>query len=190
MPPFLLTGFEPFQQWTINSSWEVAWRVAGALGGPVVARRLPVDYHAARAELLRLLQELRPAACLCMGLTPAASFCVERRARKPVQFDGVPGEADLPGAWPWEALVASLGKSPVPVCLSEDAGQYVCESTYWSLLDFRRREGHPARAAFLHVPPLSEQFPVDVLAAAVELLVREALADGPAYATHTASSTA
>ena len=50
---------------------------------------------------------------------------------------------------------------------SHDAGSYVCESTYWALLAYRLLHGYPRYAAFLHVPPVSESFPVRLTATAV-----------------------
>ena len=51
---------------------------------------------------------------------------------------------------------------------SDDAGKYVCDTTYWSVLDFRKRRGFPEHAAFLHVPPVSEVWTVDAVARAIQ----------------------
>ncbi len=55
-----------------------------------------------------------------------------------------------------------------PVIFSEDAGKYVCDTTYWTVLEFRRRRGFPQHAAFLHVPPLSDEWTVERMAGAVQ----------------------
>jgi pyroglutamyl-peptidase len=173
--PVLLTGFEPFNEWDVNSSWEAARLVEQAMPGVVQAWLLPVDYFAARERLHVLLEELRPAVCLCTGLTPHEHFAVETRARKPEQFAGLDGADENPGAWPWEEMHSDLLALGVPAVCSEEAGRYVCESTYWALLEFRRRHRFPEEAAFLHVPPLSDRFPVERVAAAVLAVIRARL---------------
>jgi hypothetical protein len=64
-------------------------------------------------------------------------------------------------------MAAALRSSGRPVLFSEDAGAYVCETVYWSLLDYSLSHGSPGYAAFLHLPPLSEHFPLPLLARAV-----------------------
>jgi pyroglutamyl-peptidase len=171
----LLTGFEPFDRFDVNPSWEAARAVADALGPAVVAVRLPVDYLPAREGLLAALDAHRPAACLCMGLTPSGDFRMEASARKPPQFDALPGEPLLGGEWDWEPTSRALLSLGVPHRPSTDAGRYVCESTYWALLDRRRRTGRPDRAGFLHVPAASPLFPVGRITPCVRGVVEQFL---------------
>ena len=163
----LLTGFEPFRHHVQNSSWECVSRVAAMYGG-VEARLLPVDHHSARQQLVEHLQALRPQLCLCTWLAEGDDLRVELQARKPQCFAGLPGEPVQAGCWPSGELLQELQGQGCPARASEDAGRYVCESTYWSLLDFRQRHGFPRWAGFLHVPPLSERFPVQRLVSAVD----------------------
>ena len=140
----LITGFEPFADHQRNPSGEAAELLASS--GAITAV-LPVDYFSARDALLSLLATHRPAVCLCTGVCREESYRIETRARKPAEFAELAGPELLEGAWDFAAL-------PADFLRSEDAGAYVCESTYWSLLDFRQRKGFPAQAAFLHVPPI------------------------------------
>ena len=59
---------------------------------------------------------------------------------------------------------------------SSDAGQYVCESTYWSLLNYQQQDQQepqpPEFAAFLHVPPESALYPLETIARAVGSVVQ------------------
>ena len=154
----LVTGFEPFGRFATNPSWSAARALAERYAGRVVARLLPVDHAAAREDLWAFLEKYQPSACLCMGLAPWDEFRLEEQARQPAQFAALPGEAQYAGSWDWEPLAAKLQQLHVPHRRSRDAGQYVCESTYWSLLDFARRRGFPLRAGFLHVPAISPRF--------------------------------
>ena len=178
----LLTGFEPFREFQANSSWEAVCRAAAELGNRVQAVRLPVDHRPAQECLYDVLEEHRPEIWLLSGLAPGAELRVEQRARKPSQLAHIEGADQLDGAWPGEEIAVALEPLGLPVRLSDDAGAYVCESTYWALLAFRAEHGWPAAATFLHVPPLSDDLPAELLADGVVRLVRARLRDnrGPA----------
>jgi pyroglutamyl-peptidase len=165
----LLTGFEPFGEFLVNSSWEASHLVGRQLATQVLARRLPVDYLPARAKLIQYLTYHKPVVCLCTGLGP--EFAIERVARKPVQFSTIQGSDVLEGAWPWPEMEGKVRNAAGSVSISYDAGEYVCESTYWSLLAFRRQFGYPVYAAFLHVPPLSSDITVELIATVVRNVI-------------------
>ena len=176
--PVLLTGFDPFGKYRVNPSW-VASRIVGKEMPEVIARRLPVDYLLARERLHVYLARHKPIICLCTGVTSSPLFGIEQLARKPVQFAGIEGPEILHGAWPWDEAEEALRKAQRPAVLSEDAGQYVCESAYWALLEFRQQHGYPAHAAFLHVPPLSDELTADMIADAIRAVLRARLHAAP-----------
>jgi pyroglutamyl-peptidase len=171
----LLTGFVPWAQHSVNPSEVAAHAAAERLGPPVTAVSLPVDFHLAREPLREHLAAHRPTHCLSMGLAGVEHFRIEHLARKPEQFAALPGADSYPGAFPWDALRQCLETRGAVVADSSDAGRYVCESTYWVLLDHRAREGYPAHAGFLHVPAVSDACPladtVEHVVAAVEALL-------------------
>jgi pyroglutamyl-peptidase len=163
----LITGFEPFSVYPVNSSGETAAAVGAMMPEVVYAEVLPVDHVKAHGRLRDLLHSVHPAVCLAMGLSPTEAFRIEKLARRPKGFDVPANRRRLEGAWPWEQMAAALRASGRPAVFSEDAGAYVCETVYWSLLDYRLSHGSPEHAAFLHLPPLSEQFPLPLLARGV-----------------------
>jgi pyroglutamyl-peptidase len=167
----LVTGFEPFKQWAVNSSGEVARTLGAQLAGLVRAEVLPVDHDAAHRRMTELLEEVRPSACLAMGLWAGSSFRIERYGRRCPGLGHVEGADELEGAWDWFEMERQLAEIGKPVIHSRDAGKYVCDTTYWGLLNFRRRHGYPEHAAFLHVPPLSELWSVEDIAQAVARVV-------------------
>jgi pyrrolidone-carboxylate peptidase len=132
-----------------------------------VTRRLPVAHLAAHRALRAYLDELAPRAVLCTGLAKGLVFRMEQRARQPLALLGEAGAAEARGRWPWAEMRAALEAAAVPCIDSEDAGQYVCESTYWSLLNQPSVEF----AAFLHVPNESAEFPIQRIADAVSEVV-------------------
>lgn len=167
---FLVTGFEPFGTHRTNSSWESLALLRARWPTSIVTLRLPVDHQLAHLELRRALDELAPRVVLCTGLAPGDVYRIEHRARRHVSFGDVGPELAL-GRWPWEEMRAALETTGVIAVDSDDAGQYVCESTYWSLLSYDGPAAPPAFAGFLHVPPLSFEHPVERIAAAVASVV-------------------
>lgn len=136
----LVTGFEPFRQYTVNSSWEGV-----RLLESVPHACLPVDHGAAAARIGALIDHHRPRVVLLTGLAAGAVPRIETVARRPAGMDG---PALRRGRWPFARAVAAIR----PARLSSDAGRYVCETAYWTALGCKG----PRRVAFLHVPPLSE----------------------------------
>ena len=167
----LVTGFEPFRQWTVNSSGEVARTLGARMTGLVRAEVLPVDHHTAHQRMTQLLEETRPRIGLAMGLWAGSAFRIERYGRRCPGLVHVEGADELEGAWDWADMERQLADTGKPVIHSQDAGKYVCDTTYWSLLDFRRRVGFPEHAAFLHVPPLSDTWSVEEITQAVARVV-------------------
>lgn len=173
----LITGFEPFMTYTVNPSWVAAAAVAAAWPDRAAAVRLPVDYHAAAKRLLAAIEALRPAAVLCMGLAPENAFRFEQIARKPAAFASSPGPAVLTATWDWTTGDAVSRERSVPARRSIDAGQYVCESTLWCLLNAHAASGRPL--GFLHVPAVSETFPLGRTVDHVRVLVEAYLEHFP-----------
>jgi len=174
---FLVTGFEPFAEHRTNSSWDALELLRPSWPSAIVARRLPVDYLLAHQELRRALTELRPRAVLCTGLARGEVFRIEQRARRPAALAAQPGAAESWGRWPWEEMRRALADAEVRSVDSFDAGQYVCESTYWSLLNCGQEPQAPEFAAFLHVPPESALFPLETIARAVGSVVERRWAE-------------
>ncbi len=146
MAEVLLTGFEPFDCWPVNSSWEVVRRFAHRQG--ITVARLPVAHAAAAAAVRSLIARRRPAAALLTGLAPEPLPRLELIGRAgPLAADG--GPPARRGRWPFARALARLRARGEPVRLSTDAGGFVCDTTYWAAL------GTTApRVVFLHLPPL------------------------------------
>jgi pyroglutamyl-peptidase len=172
---FLVTGFEPFAEHRTNASWDALLLLRTRWPARIVTRCLPVDRRAAHELLRSLLMELRPRAVLCTGIARGETFRIERRARRPEALALEPGVDEVEGRWPWVEMQAALDASGVSTVHSNDAGQYVCESTYWSLLNHRAAGSPeaPEYAAFLHVPPASDSCPLELIARAVGRVVDE-----------------
>ncbi len=176
----LLTGFGPFGTTLNNPSARIVAHFArtGAPGHDLTARVLPVSYQRAEQEMRTLLREGAFDAALLLGVAGReAGFCIEQVARfhgtghrkdcdgrTPIGAEPAPGTAisyaaTLPGEIVLEALIAA----GISARLSDDAGRYVCNHTYYAALRTIAVERLATRCLFLHVPPDDETYasPVD-----------------------------
>jgi pyroglutamyl-peptidase len=183
----LLTGFAPFDKEPINSSWEVAralnlsvLRVPhGSTSGSrrvhqarIVARQLPCEFDRALEVLASLIKRLKPD--LIVGLGQANSrhdFSVERVAinindarirdnagAKPIDTSVIRG---APVAYfsglPIKAIVQAARRAGIPASVSQSAGTFVCNHTFYGLMHLLATEYPDKRGGFIHLPLLPEQ---------------------------------
>jgi pyrrolidone-carboxylate peptidase len=184
-PLVLVTGFGPFLGRAVNPSRDVAFALERdpPHGVRVAARELPVTVRGAPQAIREALAELapeRPAALLGLGVQPEPWFRLERRARGSYRGERVDNDGLTPDRLALELgperesaldlgrLAEVLRAAGAPdVRVSDDAGGYVCEVCFHTLLS----EARGAPAAFLHVPP------AEVLDAAAQApIVRELVA--------------
>ncbi|MEL7173630.1 MAG: hypothetical protein AAFN05_11800 [Pseudomonadota bacterium] len=155
----LVTGFEPFGRWRVNSSAEGVAALARLRPG-VSTACLPVDHDAAAARLSALVRARKPKRLLLTGLAPGACLRLERVGRPGPLAPALGGVRRA--RWPLAAARAALVAQGFPVRLSGDAGRYVCDTTLWHAL------GLPVRqVVFLHVPPPGPTWPATRLARAM-----------------------
>ncbi len=183
----LLTGFAPFDKEPINSSWEVARALnlsalrvpQGSTVGPartyqakIIARQLPCEFDRALEVLASLIKRLKPD--LIVGLGQANSrhdFSVERVAinindarirdnarAKPIDTSVIRG---APVAYfsglPIKAIVQAVRRAGIPSSVSQSAGTFVCNHTFYGLMHLLATEYPDKRGGFIHLPLLPEQ---------------------------------
>jgi pyrrolidone-carboxylate peptidase len=167
MPRILVTGFEPFGRWSVNSSWEAVRHLAGRHRG-VRAECLPVEHFAAAEAIRELVARGAPQVVLLTGLAADPVPRLERLGRPgPLACAG--GPPVRRGRWPWRAAHARIAARGLPLRLSADAGGYVCDSTYWAAL------GTSAPlVAFLHLPPVGPTWTPARSALAIEAALEAA----------------
>lgn len=167
----LVTGFEPFGGQKINPSWLCVSALPETLAGVKVIRRLlPVDWKNGPAALRAAIDELQPAAVLCVGQAGGRdAFNIERVAvnlRGGVdnagenQTDASVAE-DGPTAYfstlPYAEMEKSLKDHTIPVTYSYSAGIYLCNCTMYTALHYAATNQPEMKAGFLHIPFLPEQ---------------------------------
>ena len=173
-PIVLVTGFEPFGGERINPSAEIARALDGEIanGHRIVTAVLPVAFASVLPMLEALLETHRPSLVLATGQAGGCSqLSIERVAANLVDArmadaDGMqpidePVIADAPAAYfstlPVKAMLARLRALGIPAALSQSAGAYVCNHTFYVLAHLVATRYRGTRAGFMHVPWLPEQ---------------------------------
>ncbi len=166
----LLTGFEPFGQWEVNPSWEVARRLDDeTVGGlRIEGRRLPVSWEGTWQALKDYIEEANPEAILMLGLANKRSYisvesqglnkCGQTADNAGRQAPGTcideQGDAAIASTLPVEEIVKSIEALGLPVQISDDAGGYLCNFAIYKALSWAKAERPNVPVGFIHLPNL------------------------------------
>jgi len=187
MPTLLLTGFGPFGSIAVNPSQVIAERLHGATFGSlrVVSHVLPVVFGEDAALVESLVAEHDPVVVLSLGVAARdGTLRLETLGRnlrqspegpRPIAEDG-PGDAAATLAL--GHVLAAVERAEVPIRLSDDAGDYLCNHSLYTTLRLAERAKGRFRAGFLHIPKALEFHPGDEVSlplALIEQGVRAAL---------------
>jgi pyroglutamyl-peptidase len=187
----LVTGFEPFAGGAVNPSQRLVVELAAAppAGVELATAVLPVAYARAANALRAALAGAAPDVVVCFGQADGRTgVSVERFAHnldsaEPVDNDGVSSAAEIepkgPVAYrstlPVAQIVVALRDEGIPAAESRDAGGFLCNHVFYTLMRALEQERPAATGGFVHVPLLPEQA-LDTNAASMDLetLVRAA----------------
>ncbi|MGY5873219.1 MAG: pyroglutamyl-peptidase I [Candidatus Thorarchaeota archaeon] len=173
MPTILVTGFEPFDGFTINPSEEVAKTLDGKKINQhsIVGLVLPLDYNNALGILDEALEKHRPDYVLSCGQANRAVITIERIAinvlstKRPDNYDNTP-ESDVinyegPAAYfanlEPQTLVQILKNNEIPADISYFAGAYGCNWLLYNVMQRIENGELEAEATFIHLPPIPAQ---------------------------------
>ncbi|MFX0053404.1 MAG: pyroglutamyl-peptidase I [Promethearchaeota archaeon] len=173
MPKALITGFEPFDGFSVNPSAELAQVVEGTRIGnfEVVGEVLPLDYRKAFSLLEELIEDYSPNALLCTGQANRPAITIERIAVNAISTTradnyGYIPETDLisdqgPPAYftniDPHPLVKALKNEDIPAFVSYHAGVYGCNWLIYKVMEWIGASEMNLMATFIHVPPLPQQ---------------------------------
>jgi pyroglutamyl-peptidase len=191
LPALLVTGFGPFPGAPENPTATLIQALAGqppeSFGaGSLKAVVLPTEFAGSWSTLHRLYRSFSPDVVLHFGVSARATeIRIERAARnhlgrgRPDALGVTPrrtqvrpsGAEVLPATLPALEIAAVLSAAGIANVISDDAGDYVCNATFYrSLASF---EGTHRRAAFIHVPP-REILAIEQLERAAQLILKTA----------------
>ena len=106
-------------------------------------RHLPVDIRAASDRVLAQIDQLQPDAIVCCGMAESRKqLSLESNARR---------ETVLKTPINMDKLLAGLDD----VQISHDAGRFVCEGLYYSVLQAIAENNISSKCLFVHVPILT-----------------------------------
>ncbi|MBR6769562.1 MAG: pyroglutamyl-peptidase I [Clostridia bacterium] len=169
----LLCGFEPFGKLNTNPSWEAVKLVREDLEKDIEVKKLllPVEYKRAPEMLLSEMEAHHYDVILCTGVavsrravTPeyvavnvkdslqpdnAGKVCIYERIEEE-------GEAVLYTNLPLTEMLDAIHAAGVPCAPSFDAGAYVCNTLFYSLMHGIKYGKKNTYGGFLHLPPENE----------------------------------
>lgn len=175
----LVTGFEPFNNESINPSEEIVHRLKAPMGVTLIKEILPVEFEKTKVCLRELLQLHQPDVVLSLGQAGGREeITVERVAININNVKSSNGSKMLPdnaGAVPvdeqiekegetayfttlplWK-MVEVMQKKGISAAISNSAGTYVCNHVMYETLYLAAEKYPHMKAGFIHVPFLPEQ---------------------------------
>lgn len=184
----LLTGFEPFGGDDVNSSQEVVRTLSCDESGGVelVTSILPVSFKRAGNAICRLIDATEPDVVIMLGQS-SKSNCIKIERVALNLMDSSKGDnegyipdeetvcPDAPAAYftnmPVKALRDCLMQSGIPATVSNSAGLYVCNRTYFAALYHIATTGRNTKVVFIHLPKISDEWSVERMTAAIEQII-------------------
>ena len=171
----LVTGFDPFGGSAINPSWDAIHALHGReiAGHRVVGGEIPTVFGASLQRLQALMEQHRPQLVLCTGQAggrPAISLervainvndarIPDNMGAKPIDLPIVDaGPAAYFTSLPIKAMLKALLDAGVRAEVSQTAGTFVCNQTFYGLMHLLARpEWQGVRGGLVHVPWLPAQ---------------------------------
>lgn len=167
----LVTGFEPFGGDITNSSWEAVRNFDGKHfdNATVVVAQLPVVWGRAAEKLRKLTKVHKPVAVISFGQAGEEPVLLETTAHNvreniPDNKEMLPQTLQiyshaapaLKTTLPLPEIEARLRSARIPVRLSQDAGTYLCNEIFYTLMyDPGTDDTKKIPRGFVHVPPLN-----------------------------------
>ncbi|MEH7351268.1 pyroglutamyl-peptidase I [Gottfriedia acidiceleris] len=177
MNTLLLTGFEPFLNFSINPTEEIVKELNGQVVGSyqIIGKVLPVDFNTAGNELLNLFHTYNPSAVISLGLAGGRyKITPERIAincndgavdNKGNKFDGAKIDQEGPdglfSTLPIQKIVNELNNHKFPAEISDSAGTYLCNNVMYQMLNELKKINKQIPSGFIHIPASHEMAVID-----------------------------
>ena len=187
----LMSGFEPFGGYEINSSYEAIVPFDGMMVSGLDVRivELPVVWGDSWDLLVAEIGRLHPDAVIATGQAGPEGMRFEATAANVMHGTDnagvtMSGEPIVPGgpgrlwaSYPIDEMNAAMTAGGFPTLVSNNAGDFLCNYVMYRLMDYRTSASEaPAATGFIHVPPVPDVgMDVDQITAAHRLGI-EALA--------------
>lgn len=192
----LITGFEPFGDYSDNSSWAVAEKVAACDIERVAIEKLPVSFARVGEALRSAIELYTPDLLIMLGqsgvidkiklervaLNLMDSAMSDNDGAKPDEEPIYEGEENaLFTSLPIKRLRSAIEVQGIAVKISNSAGLYVCNRTYYEAL--RLCKERAMQVIFVHLPLFDGQkqpenstkptMPLADMARAIQTIIEE-----------------
>ena len=145
--PILITSFQPWRAHQASNSSDdliLALHADGQLPhNSIWIRNVPVSFELAPIRVISALCQYRPRAIICCGMT-------ENRPHLSIEQQAKHAEKTLYTSIDLQRLLKHTQLSEI----SYDAGSYVCNALYYSVLESIQAHNLPTAAIFAHIPIL------------------------------------
>lgn len=162
MTKILLTAFEPYDQWTENSSWLTLVELTRWYDPrfTLITRRYPVDLVAVNERVRKDLMDGFDFA-VYLGQSPG-SVCIRLESTGlNMRTDGQPLIEGSPAAYttplPLQQLKQAVLAERIPIEISHHAGTYLCNALLYLSQHVSSSFKLPTRSLFVHLPLTPEQ---------------------------------
>lgn len=165
----LVTGFEPFGGFKVNSSERVVTTLAALEDAGVITAILPTSYCRAEKRVGELLDMHSPTTVLMLGhAEKARKICLEQIALNYDDSDAPDNDGDVrtrrtiveggPAGYRSSIQLTHMADAArdlgVDVDLSHDAGGYVCNHVFFTVAHRMAMSLPNSRFGFVHLPPM------------------------------------
>ena len=171
----LITAFEPFGGEELNPTEMLLEKLPDTIEGYTVRKLLlPVEFEKSRELIITEYEEVKPDAVIMLGqaggrdaITPETTAVNEMSAVGAERIvpdnagfapEGLPivdgGPGTLHSTLPVERIVEAVNSAGIPCEISDNAGKYVCNNVFYSMLE---HNGGEVPTGFIHVPYIKEQ---------------------------------
>ncbi|XP_003707954.2 pyroglutamyl-peptidase 1 [Megachile rotundata] len=169
----LITGFGPFNNHIVNASWEAVKElnklcaISKELKNvEVIVKEISVSYEDVANYVPKLWEKYKPTLVLHVGVSSKAKcITIEYCARscgylRPDIYDKCPDESNIKSKIfetkinvnnICDTINQNPDKTACKACISQDAGQYLCEYIFYKSLQI-----DPTKTLFLHVPDFDQ----------------------------------
>jgi len=184
----LLTGFEPFGGRDINLSGELATEMGRRFpDDSLVAVVLPVSFKKTPEALRAAIRKYRPDKVLMLGFSAKRQKVNVERVAINIQDAAIPdndgcqpgetpicrrGPSAIFSTLPVKPILAAIIDAGVDATVSNSAGTYVCNTTFYTALHYSSHTFKKPQAGFIHLPEMDFQDAVTAVEAVVKYLLK------------------